>query len=83
MAGSSSANSDTVDDTHGASSSRQITAEDGKLGDEFISLTFHESESEESDEDDEDEEEEEDDMDEVEEGQEPHSDDDDAIDVHA
>ncbi|EIW58789.1 uncharacterized protein TRAVEDRAFT_47931 [Trametes versicolor FP-101664 SS1] len=82
-AGSSSANSDTVDDTHSASSSRQITAEDGQLGDEFISLTFHESESEESDDDEEDEEEEEDDMDEVEEGQEPHSDDDDAIDVHA
>lgn len=51
-------------ETDGASSSRQITAEDGQLGDEFISLTFHESESDESD--DEDEDEDEDDVDEQE-----------------
>jgi len=40
-----------------ASSSRTVTAEDAELGDEFISLTFHESESDDdSDDDDEDEE---------------------------
>lgn len=66
---SSSAGSEVVGRTDGASSSSQITAEDGQLGDEFISLTFHESESEESDEDEEDE-----DSDQDEEGQEPHSD---------
>ncbi|KAI0629145.1 hypothetical protein C8Q77DRAFT_1142373 [Trametes polyzona] len=77
--GSSSA-TESAGDTNGVSSSRQVTAEDGQLGDEFISLTFHESESEESEEDEEDEEEEEEDAEE-EEGQEPHSDDA-AIDVH-
>ncbi len=46
----SSARLETAVETDGASSSRQITAEDGQLGDEFISLTFHESESEESEE---------------------------------
>ncbi|KAI0350699.1 hypothetical protein OH77DRAFT_1524704 [Trametes cingulata] len=73
-AASSSAVSDSADDAHGMSSSRQVTAEDGQLGDEFISLTFHESESEESDEEDGDEEEDED-VDDEEEGHEPHSDD--------
>ncbi|TBU27264.1 hypothetical protein BD311DRAFT_760763 [Dichomitus squalens] len=56
----SSATSDAVAVTDGASSSRQLTAEDGQLGDEFISLTFHESESEEDDEDEEDEDQEDD-----------------------
>lgn len=38
-------------------SSRVLTAEDGQLGDEFISLTFHESDSDEDDEADDDDEE--------------------------
>ncbi|KAI0731310.1 hypothetical protein C8Q76DRAFT_718438 [Earliella scabrosa] len=70
---SSSAGSEVAVGTDGASSSRQITAEDGQLGDEFISLTFHESESEDSDDDEEDEDEDGDD-DGDEEGPEPHSD---------
>ncbi|KAL7280875.1 hypothetical protein ACG7TL_005819 [Trametes sanguinea] len=91
-AASSSAVSDSADGTHGASSSRQVTAEDGQLGDEFISLTFHESESEESEDEDESEEEEDeeegdeddegDDKMDGEEGQEPHSDNAAPEDVH-
>ncbi|KAI8974528.1 hypothetical protein BD414DRAFT_531209 [Trametes punicea] len=69
-AASSSAGSDFADGTH---------AEDGQLGDEFISLTFHESESEESDDEsgedeDADDEDEEEEMDNGEEGHELHSD---------
>ncbi|KAI9066982.1 hypothetical protein FKP32DRAFT_1589095 [Trametes sanguinea] len=88
-AASSSAVSDPADGTHGASSSRQVTAEDGQLGDEFISLTFHESESEESEDESEEENEEEGDDDDEEdeqmdgeEGQEPHSDNAASEDVH-
>ncbi|KAI0766595.1 hypothetical protein BD413DRAFT_480613 [Trametes elegans] len=73
-AASSSAVSDSADGTHGASSSHRITAEDGQLGDEFISLTFHESESEESEDEDEEDDEDEDEDEHDEEGQEPHSD---------
>ncbi|OSD02950.1 hypothetical protein PYCCODRAFT_1409817 [Trametes coccinea BRFM310] len=75
-----------------AEASRQVTAEDGQLGDEFISLTFHESESEESEDEDESEEEEDeeegdeddegDDKMDGEEGQEPHSDNAAPEDVH-
>ncbi|KAH9852030.1 hypothetical protein C2E23DRAFT_827268 [Lenzites betulinus] len=75
---SSPAVPDPADGTHGMSSSRQITAEEGQLGDEFISLTFHESESEESDE----EEDDGDETDEDEEGSEPHSEDVEVEDVH-
>lgn len=50
-----------------ASSPHPVTAEDAQLGDEFISLTFHESESE----DDEDEEDSEEEDEEDEEGQDP------------
>ncbi|EMD38925.1 hypothetical protein CERSUDRAFT_92961 [Gelatoporia subvermispora B] len=59
--------------TNNISSAHPGYAEDAQLGDEFISLTFHESESDddESDEEDDDEEEAED----GEEGSEPHSDD--------
>ncbi|CDO75838.1 hypothetical protein BN946_scf184951.g36 [Trametes cinnabarina] len=85
----SSAVSESADGSHGASSSRQVTAEDGQLGDEFISLTFHESESEESEDESEEEEEGEDDEDEAEEeqmdgeeGQKPHSDNAATEDVH-
>ncbi|PIL25108.1 hypothetical protein GSI_12997 [Ganoderma sinense ZZ0214-1] len=67
----SSAGSEAAAGSDSASSSRQVTAEDAQLGDEFISLTFHESESEEDDSE-EDEEEDEDDED-GEEGQEPPS----------
>nr|QIE48416.1 hypothetical protein [Trametes gibbosa] len=77
-AASSSTGSDSAHGTHGASSSRQVTAEEGQLGDEFISLTFHESESEESDEDAEDG----DDTEEDEEGDEPHSEDAEIEDIH-
>ena len=66
----SSATSEAAAETDGASSSRQLTAEDGQLGDEFISLTFHESESEEDDEE-EDEDVEDEDVVDSEEGQEP------------
>lgn len=45
-ASSSGANHDS-----GSAGSRVLTAEDGQLGDEFISLTFHESDSEEEDND--------------------------------
>ena len=62
-ASSSSAGPDSAVGTDGASSSRQVTAEDGQLGDEFISLTFNESESEDSDEGDDDEDEDDDDED--------------------
>ncbi|KAI0666786.1 hypothetical protein C8Q78DRAFT_1056944 [Trametes maxima] len=72
-AASSSFVSDSADGTNDTSSSRRITAEDGQLGDEFISLTFHESESEESD-DDEDEDGDEDEADEDEDDQESLSD---------
>ena len=65
----SSATSEAAAETDGASSSRQLTAEDGQLGDEFISLTFHESESEDDEEEDEDVEDE--DVVDSEEGQEP------------
>ncbi|KAI1793551.1 hypothetical protein LXA43DRAFT_1123434 [Ganoderma leucocontextum] len=44
-----SAGSEAAAGSDSASSSRQVTAEDAQLGDEFISLTFHESESEEDD----------------------------------
>ncbi|KZT65772.1 hypothetical protein DAEQUDRAFT_731071 [Daedalea quercina L-15889] len=54
------------------SSSHPVTAEDAQLGDEFISLTFHESESEDDDEDESEEAEEEDDE-EGDEQSEPHS----------
>ena len=36
---------------HTTSSSPLLTAEDAQLGDEYISLTFHESESEDEDDD--------------------------------
>ncbi|KAI0644203.1 hypothetical protein C8Q79DRAFT_974699 [Trametes meyenii] len=72
-AASSSAVSDSADGTNDASSSRQVTAEDGQLGDEYISLTFHESESEESD-DNEDEDEDENEVDADEDGQQSGSD---------
>ena len=75
---SPSAGSDGAVGTDGASSSRQITAADGQLGDEFISLTFNESESDESDEEEDDEDDDEADSDE--EGQAPHSDDADVVD---
>ncbi|TFY68232.1 hypothetical protein EVJ58_g1132 [Rhodofomes roseus] len=55
-----------------ASSSHPVTAEDAQLGDEFISLTFHESESE-DDEDEESDEDGEDDDEEGEEQSEPHT----------
>ena len=44
-------------DSGTSASSRVLTAEDGQLGDEFISLTFHESDSDEDDDDDDDDEE--------------------------
>ncbi|KAI0334537.1 hypothetical protein GY45DRAFT_1269651 [Cubamyces sp. BRFM 1775] len=68
------------DDTNGTSSSHRVTAEDGNMGDEFISLTFHEEESDQDEEDDDEDEEdgseeyEDDEEDDVEEGQAPHSD---------
>ncbi|KAJ2930837.1 hypothetical protein H1R20_g6260, partial [Candolleomyces eurysporus] len=46
-------------DPSNAKETPTIYAEDGKMGDEFISLTFHESEEEEEDEEDEDEDDEE------------------------
>lgn len=67
----SSAGSEAAVGTDGASSSRQVTAEDGQLGDEFISLTFHESESDESDEDEDGDEEEDEHEDEDEDAREP------------
>lgn len=39
-------------DSGASASSRVLTAEDAQLGDEFISLTFHESESEEDEDED-------------------------------
>ncbi|KAI0077702.1 hypothetical protein K474DRAFT_1771528 [Panus rudis PR-1116 ss-1] len=59
-------------DAAGASTPHQATAEDAQLGDEFISLTFHESEDEDEDSEDEDEEDEEDG--DAQEGSESHSD---------
>ena len=53
----SSAGSSVAVGPDGEFSSRQITAEDGQLGDEFISLTFYQSESEDNDDDGEDEDE--------------------------
>ncbi|KAH9940919.1 uncharacterized protein BXZ73DRAFT_42563 [Epithele typhae] len=55
---SSSAGSDGTVASDGASSSRQVAVEEGQLGDEFISLTFNESESDESDEEEDEDEEE-------------------------
>ena len=69
----SSVESEAAARSGGASSSRQITAEDAQLGDEFISLTFRESESEEDNSGEDDEEEEDEDDDDGEEGQEPPS----------
>ncbi|OBZ73856.1 Zinc finger CCCH domain-containing protein 3 [Grifola frondosa] len=70
-ANTSAAHSDAGNETDSASSSRPVTAEDAQIGDEFISLTFNESESEDDEsEDEEDEEQDEED----EEGREPHSD---------
>lgn len=40
-------------DSDASTGSRTLTAEDGQLGDEFISLTFHESDSEEDEDEDE------------------------------
>ncbi|TFK83137.1 hypothetical protein K466DRAFT_589975 [Polyporus arcularius HHB13444] len=70
----SSARLEIAVETDGASSSRQITAEDGQLGDEFISLTFHESESEESEESEEEDVDEDVDLDGEEEDRESHLD---------
>ena len=72
----SSVGSEAAARSDSASSSRQVTAEDAQLGDEFISLTFHESESEEDDSEEDEDEEEDGDGDDGEEGQEPSSGDD-------